>query len=728
MKHPHNRFPRIAFVLLFLCTALLFSCDSHTSSHKNGDTTEMETQSSQILSDTPIYTIVRSDSAGKEEIDAAVRLRNELRDNYNMDVTLTTDWIKRGEDVESNRMAHEIVFGKTNRAESAPAYEALKLGTPDMLDYAITASENGSHYVLAAADGCYDDAVTVLLSRIKEDSTILYKAAFDLNENRQHAFPLSDMTFAGVSVSQYGGIVYPASYNTYRSADAASLSTLIFEGCGISLPVMKDDDANAANDTPMIRIGTRTEEDVRSAGDFSYALSITEQGILIDGQDVWGDSRGLDQLKTLISDGIASGENTLSIGAEQSVRLLLPQNKPTLMRAAWVIAAPDMTEEAQFAEIKDCGFNLVIIQRPDDNALFDSYCKWLAKYELKALWFDGSARVYDFDPATPLHGEDFVKLDPDGYLNTDVTWGHMLRDEPNAYLFDALAEAYQAYDAIADDDKVGYINLFPSYATPEQLGNPTYEAHLSAFFDTVQPAYASVDIYPLNTGGGINGDYFYNLDTFSAECRQRGIPFSVYIQSVSFAATKRTPNEQEMRWQAYCALSFGAQNIEFFTYRTPNSDAEPFKDALIARSGDKTENWYGAQKVNEELKLLSDAYMQHRSLGAFTVNANAGAYMQFDGQYTDFDAIEDVTVSRDKPVLIGAFANDETGGYAFTCVNLGDPGYPADPITVTVTLSGSVSDIQLYCHDTVSTLVPDENNNITFSLSPGDGCFVVLNP
>ncbi|MGM9625149.1 MAG: beta-galactosidase [Eubacteriales bacterium] len=710
-------FRLLTVMLLPLLLLTVFTACENEKPVQTDDTSEIN----EAVPGTPIYTIVRPDRDNDEEIAAALRLKKALREEYGIEIELTTDWVKRGEDIEANRYPHEITIGETNRAESISAYDALKRGTPEMADYSITS--NADHYTIAASAGYLDDAVTQFLSYIKENPALLSQEPAVLNDLRIHVFPLSDIIIAGRSVSSYQAIVYPDTYNSCQTADVSAVSDLIFDSCGIRIPVLKNKDA-ANVGTPVIRIGARSDTEVLEAGRFSYSLSVTEDGIAIDGRDAWGDSRGITAFSDMLSDGQIQG-GTLSIGTENSIRHLNPANDAFLPIAAWVISAPDMTTEEQFAEIKDCGFNMVILQRTGDEDLFHKHCKWLAKYELTVLWLDYSALVYDSED--PVNGAEYIRLDKDNaYLNTDITWGTMLRDEPNASLFGTLKEAYDAYAAIAED-KIPYINLFPSYATNEQLGSPSYEDHVNTFLNTVKPAFASVDIYPLNTGGSINGDYFYNLDVFSTACRTRGIPFSVYIQSVSFASSKRTPDEREMLWQAYCALSFGASGIEYFTYRTPNSSTEDFKDALISRENEKTEGWYGAQNVNRTLNLMADAYMQYTNLGAFTVNASGeGAYMQFSNQYTDFDAVSDVTVSRDKPVLIGAFSSDTAAhDRAFTCVNLGDPGYSITPIDVTVALT-EASSATLYYRDTVTELKPDENGCITFTLEYGEGCFVTL--
>ena len=706
-----------AILLVLLALLALAACNS-TAAGGGDDTAEPVQQR-----DPAVYVIVRSDNGSKEETDGAVRLRKYIRETMGIEIDLETDWVKRGENVEDHRFAHEILFGNTNRQESVNAYAALHPNTPDMVDYALSSNEN--HYVIAASAGNVDDAVTQFITYLEANPDLLYNAPIAINDSRVHDFPLDDITVLGTSIQSYGAIVYPLSYNNSLVADVRAISDRIYQATGNVLPVYNERDKNIPTDKPLIRIGTRTDEAIQNAGSFSYTLDFRADGIIIDSHDAYCDTRGIGDLMTILNDGIAAG-GTLAIDDSHDVRVENPADTPRIEICAWGIGGTQMTEEYQFAEVKDCGFNQIILLKPDE-AMLHNYCKWLAKYELKALWHDGDFYMHDvvFGSETPL-SESFVVAD-NSFAHSDITWGHMLRDEPNAAMFDLLAEAYDLYDA-QTDNKVPYINLFPSYANEQQLGTPTYEEHLKQFFDKVDPQlYTSVDIYPLNIASGINSDYFYNLDVFATECRNRGIPFDVYIQSVSFNANKRTPDEQEMRWQAYCALAFGAQNIEYFTYRTPDSESEAFKNALIDRDNQKTDRWYGAQSVNRALALMSDAFMQYNNLGAYVVNEDTGRkFMHFANQYKDFDAIADVKAAGDKPLLIGAFASDTAEhDRAFICVNLGDPGIVTEPLEVTVTLTEATT-ATMYYRDTVTTLTPDTNGNITFTLGHGDGAFITL--
>ena len=708
-----------AALLLVLLSALFVLCACDSASDGGSDTASAETKPS---AEPAIYVIVRSDNGNKEETDGAVRLRKYIREELGMEIDIETDWIQRGEDVENHRFAHEIIFGNTNRNESIAAYASLNIGTPDMVDY--TLSSSGDHYVIAASSGNVDDAVTQFISHLEANPEMMHTAPIEMNDIRVHDFPLDDITVMGQSITDYRAIVYPIAYNQQLIADVQNISDLIYHGLGVRIPIYNEKDKNVPADGKVIRIGARADEGILNAGSFSYVLDITDNGIILDSADMYNDTRAMEALTVLLEGGMAAG-GTLALDDSCDIRLENPADQPRLEISAWLYGATELDEESQFAEVKDCGFNQVIMQKSGDADLFHQHCKWLAKYELKALWHDPNYHISD--EVTPESAESLIKIDANSYAHCDITWGHQLRDEPNAALFDSLAVAYDLYDA-QTDDKIPYINLFPSYANEQQLGTPTYEEHLKQFFDKVDPQlYTSVDIYPLNIASSINSDYFYNLDVFATECRTRGIPFGVYIQSVSFNKNKRTPDEQEMRWQAYCALSFGAQDIEYFTYCTPISTTEDFKDALVDLNNEKTERWYGAQAVNRALNLMSDAYMQYDNLGAFTVNPTSAGFMKFSNQYKDFDAIADVSVSDNRPVLIGAFASDTAEhSRAFTCVDLGDPGLEmASPTEVTVQLTEATT-ATMYYKDTVTTLTPDENGCITFTLHNGDGAFITL--
>ncbi|MBR4959481.1 MAG: beta-galactosidase [Clostridia bacterium] len=701
---------RILTAVLFMAMLVvgLAGCDS------TGENTETDTP--EAVDVECIYTIVRGDNCSKEETDGAVRLRNTLEE-YGIQAVLVTDWVNRGENVEEHRYPNEILFGDTNRAESEAAVAALNNGARGMVNYSV--SSDGEDYILAACPGYVDKAVDVLLSVFTEDLTRLGSAPVEVDVREEHSFPMEDITICGVSVEEFEYILYENSYKDAMIDDIQKLSDLIFDACGTRIPLEREAPIYTGRS---IRIGEGLDAEVQAGGSFSYGVIPTADGLIVEGKDVWNDWAALDALITEIENAIPGG-GVLAID-EPIRRITDPaEDEPDsqLILAAWTISAPHMTEEYQVAEIAECGYNQIIIVKPDDDTQFHNLAKWMAKYELRGLWYHWSMALEQWQ----ADNKEFRDLEAE-YMDTSVVWGHLIKDEPNVTMYEDLKTMKDIYMA-AHPGKVAYVNLFPNYANADQMKVETYQEYVDRFFEVFQPEYASVDIYPLNVGNKIINGYFENLDVFSTACRENKVPFGVYIQTVSFAASKRTPVEQEMRWQAYNALAFGATNIEYFTYRTPDSSTEEFKNALIARDNTKTERWYGAQQVNGELAAMGEAFLQYDHLGCWGVNMqNAPSYFQFDNQYADFDAIGKVTVTDDKTLLMGGFAAKEGDGKAFICVNTADPGTGAADIQVTMQLENGYTGAVLYQMGEKSALQPDANGCIGFTLACGEGVFVEL--
>jgi len=302
----------------------------------------------------------------------------------------------------------------------------------------------------------------------------------------------------------------------------------------------------------------------------------------------------------------------------------------------------------------------------------------------------------------------------------------MLVDEPNATYFDAIANCYEDYLALYPN-KIPHVNLLPNYASTFQLQADTYQDYIDQFFEKSKPGYASFDFYPLNVGNKIVPDYFVNLEVFSTACRENNVPFGIYIQSCSFGSGVAIPTEAGMRWQAFNSLAFGATAIEYFTYRSVTTETEVWEDAMIGHDNEKTNLWYGAQKVNKELASLADAYMQYKHLGCWGVNMqNAPGHFYFSNQYTGFDALTNVTVSENKTVLMGGFVAKEGDNRAFVCVNANNPGEIRNPIDVTVQLAEGYTRVVLYQGGVATEIEADANGCVSFSLACGEGVFAEI--
>jgi len=148
-------------------------------------------------------------------------------------------------------------------------------------------------------------------------------------------------------------------------------------------------------------------------------------------------------------------------------------------------------------------------------------------------------------------------------------YAYFITDEPNAAAFPGLGRLV-AYLRQRDPAHLAYINLFPTYASNDQLGNQgdtvtAYQAHLRQFIDVVKPALLSYDHYQFTTGGD-SEQYFLNLSLIRRAAQEAGRPFLNIVQACTWAPSMRAPKADEMRFLVYTTLAYGAQGLSYYVY------------------------------------------------------------------------------------------------------------------------------------------------------------------
>ena len=228
----------------------------------------------------------------------------------------------------------------------------------------------------------------------------------------------------------------------------------------------------------------------------------------------------------------------------------------------WFDPPADEQMEARYAEIAEANFTLVIggfgARTPEQVRLQIALCE---KYDMRAL----VARA---------------GLSPDQLPTGDGCWGYMVRDEPNAADFPALAEMV-AQLRKARPGKMAYINLFPNYASPAQLGTATYDEHVERFAREVDIDVLSMDHYPIMRPEADGRDtYCTNLEVMRRVALERDIPFWNFFNTMPFGPHS-DPTEAQLRWQIYTSLAYGAKGVLYFCYWTPRGGEFPKGGAII---------------------------------------------------------------------------------------------------------------------------------------------------
>jgi hypothetical protein len=286
----------------------------------------------------------------------------------------------------------------------------------------------------------------------------------------------------------------------------------------------------------------------------------------------------------------------------------------------------------------------------------------------------------------------------DGTLNMDnffsqisthpavFAWGGI--DEPanDPTRFEFIANI-KAFVASKDSRHPLYNNLLPNYASGLTTAN-AYRTYVHNYLQTVHPPFLSFDSYPL-TGeeASVILGFYENLQIIADEAKAEGIPFWAFANTSAFA-TRSAPTRQNLRFQVFTSLAYGAQCIQYFAWWTGDAT---FHTALFeeATTGNRTAYYDEVKVVGLEIKNLSrvfkDAAMQQ-------IWFHAGSDLQPRGT-VPFDA-------TNLPGVFNSFIIGEGDRALISLMEKGDNNYlvivngsPTFDLRLSVETDGSVREI-----------------------------------
>lgn len=271
------------------------------------------------------------------------------------------------------------------------------------------------------------------------------------------------------------------------------------------------------------------------------------------------------------------------------------------------------TEFAQdkFAEVAEANFTVAMIAggSPEVNKQALDFCEASG---IKGLVIDPRIQFTGRRGRISTQTLDGVIED---YSKHPALWGYYLMDEPSAARFNSLGIANR-YLLEKDPKHTPFINLFPTYATKQQLGAFSYEQYVDEFCRVVNPKLLSYDHYALMADGSVRGDYFLNLEIIRRQSIKHSVPFNYILLSVPHGPYKDV-GDADIRWQAFTALAYGARGLMYFTYTTPNDPAWGYHDAIIDANGKPTAKYEYAKKVNGEIRKLGPTLMRLNTVAVY---------------------------------------------------------------------------------------------------------------
>jgi hypothetical protein len=280
------------------------------------------------------------------------------------------------------------------------------------------------------------------------------------------------------------------------------------------------------------------------------------------------------------------------------------------------------------------------------------------------------------DPRIPMSlgigksGEQAIKSVIADYHKHPALLGYFLTDEPAADAFGGLAEVVAAFRKL-DPDHLIYINLFPNYASTDQLKAASYESYLDQYMNAVKPAVLSYDHYPfLNETD--RPEYFANLEAAQRAASETDpkTPFWQIVLSVQHGGYRKM-TEAELRFQAVQSLVYGAHGIIYFTYWTPNDPSFQWSNAIMNRDGTDGPLYEPVKRVNQEVHKLAKWLYQAQVTGTYQTGTVAAGARQLSNDVP-------VAVMGGGNLSIGLFR--DPNGYLYVMVTNRDYRAPASTI------------------------------------------------
>jgi hypothetical protein len=276
---------------------------------------------------------------------------------------------------------------------------------------------------------------------------------------------------------------------------------------------------------------------------------------------------------------------------------------PDFAGGAW----GDMNSPADLMkDLFDCGYNAT-------GFIPAEYVRYAVPQRLAVILYD--ERIASCPDVTPQQAEETVKKALDKIESPELrkaVYSVYIKDEPNASLFPRL---HLWSDAIGKQGFLPYINLFPDYASDNQLGSKGYEAHLDEFVNACHPRYISYDNYSLYDDGTMNEDRFYgNMETVRKKSQQYNLPFwNVILGNTHFHYAD--PSPATLGVQVYSTLAYGGRGIGYFTHYAPALGN--YRLAPVDQSGFRTKTWELIRNINLQIHALAPVYCTLKNVNVF---------------------------------------------------------------------------------------------------------------
>lgn len=443
----------------------------------------------------------------------------------------------------------------------------------------------------------------------------------------------------------------------------------------------------------------------------------------------------------------------------------------------------DYRTQERYAEYKDAGFNVLLIQgnEPYKGEGFETSIlkrtmdRAYAAGIKKVIVYD--SRIYALSAAeTPIVGEgkkfatedelvEFIRTCLADYKDHPAFFGVMLVDEP---FYDVLPQAALTYKACekALDGIYVQLNLLPldNTASSGRFQDPDgefaslnvydqYELYLRQFCEWSGCDRICMDSYPIRqyTRSGEASEYYIldthlrNLRILNKVAKEFNCKLDAVAQTMGMGKLSgdtvylKSPDRSEMYWQMNAYMGFGIKTFSSFTYwnKQQNSVDNEFYDgsAYITRTGERTALYYSMQKIHGEMQEFAPVllnfdycgmryyYTKPTSYSTLHLSSAFGA----DEEQDEFSELVGVQVGTSQMAMVTELKDENNGRYMYMLMNPQAPSnakFSSVSLNATLDFGSKYKAVKIW-YKGKSSLAPLVNGKIDFDLSAGYAVYVM---
>ena len=391
--------------------------------------------------------------------------------------------------------------------------------------------------------------------------------------------------------------------------------------------------------------------------------------------------------------------------------------------------------EERIKEAVDCGFNLIQggkVGGYKENAIKDEAydvktsqkaLELCEKYGVKYTVFD--ERVIKLVNGNPTDEEidSTIRAVCEDYRTYPALHSYLVKDEPDTSKFLRLrkiADAFRRYDP----EHIPYINLFPNYASEEQLGAPTYEEYVEQFVKTVQPELLCYDhyhlfkekptnlnvapdsfeaqVYAASLSRDAKNGFYNNLEIIRNNGLKNNIPYMLIVLLVEHGPY-RNLTRADLYFEVWQSLAYGCSLLSYYNYWALPRHTE-YANAIISADGEKCDHYFDVLEINKRISPIGERIAATRSEAVF----HTGDSFLHEGTtpFKPYGGIEDISGGH---LTVGFF---EDGTFI-----LANQDYKS-PANVTVTSKAPL--MKFDCE--LNAFIPLTDNKIT--IPAGEGVYL----